>query len=110
MKRLSVAVVLVVLTGMSADARPPDGADPSLAPWFQALRQPGTGISCCSVADCRQTEYRTSGDHYEALIEDRWLVVPPEKVLSRTDNPTGHAVVCWTPTTGIMCFVRGPEI
>ena len=109
MKRLSLAVALLAFAS-AAQARAPDSADPQLAPWFQGLRQPDTGISCCSIADCRQTEYRTSGDHYEALIQDRWVSVPPEKVLSRTDNPTGRAVVCWTPGTGIMCFVRGPEI
>lgn len=114
MKHLRLAVVLLAVipavAPVIARARPPENADPKLAPWFQALRQPDTGISCCSIADCRQTDYRTSGDHYEALIQDRWVSVPPEKVLSRTDNPTGRAVVCWTPATGIMCFVRGPEI
>ena len=25
------------------------------------------------------------------------------------DNPTGRAVVCYTPTLGIVCFIRGPE-
>jgi len=110
MKRVAVAVVLLLLIGIRADARPPENADATLAPWFQGLRQPGTGISCCSIADCRQTDYRTAGDHYEALVQGRWISVPPEKVLDRTDNPTGRAVVCWTPATGIMCFVRGPEI
>ena len=110
MKHWRLTAVLLALAPACAVARPPDGADPDLAPWFRALRQPDTGISCCSVADCRPTDYRTNGDHYEALIQDRWVAVPPQKVLSRTDNPTGRAVVCWTPTTGIMCFVRGPEI
>ena len=48
--------------------------------------------------------------HLEALIDGHWLVVPSEKILQRADNPTGHAVVCWTPTLGIMCFVRAAEI
>jgi hypothetical protein len=110
MQRSSLAVILLLFATIAAHARPPEGADPALAPWFQGLHQPGTGISCCSIADCRTTDYRTEGDHYEAFVQDRWIVVPPEKVLSRTDNPTGRAVVCWTPATGIMCFVRGPEI
>src|SRR5579875_510632 len=105
MKQFSLAVVLLALASSAAGARPPDNADPGLGPWFQGLRQPDTGISCCSVADCRQTEYRASGGHYEALIQDRWVSVPPQKVLSQTENPTGRAVVCWTPSTGIMCFV-----
>lgn len=92
-----------------AAAQPPDTDDPTLAPWFQSLRQPGTGISCCSVADCRLTDYRTTPDGYEAMVEDRWLVVPPEKVLQRVGNPTGKAVVCYTPVSGILCFVRPSE-
>jgi hypothetical protein len=84
-------------------------ADPTLAPWFRSLLQPGTQISCCSLADCRETEYRTNADRYEALVGGNWVSVPPEKILQRTDNPTGHAIVCWTPQRGIMCFVRATE-
>jgi len=78
----------------------------ALAPWFRSLLQPGTSISCCSISDCRATDYRVEGDHYEALIGEKWFVVPPDKILQRTDNPTGRAVVCWTPQRGIVCFVR----
>jgi len=103
---LLVAAFAVIL---AAHARPPDNADPYFAGWFQSLRQPGTGISCCSIADCRQTEYRTGRDGYEALIDGQWLAVPPEKVLDHTENPTGRAVVCYLPGQGILCFVRPSE-
>lgn len=109
MTRIIVAAAGALMAASAAAAPPPD-ADPSLAPWFQSLRQPGTGTSCCSVADCRTTDYRTDGDKYEALIDGRWVVVPSEKILQGADNPTGRAVVCWTPTLGIMCFVRANEI
>src|SRR5689334_12264101 len=72
---------------------PPPNADMTLAPWFQGLRQPGTGISCCSMADCRPTDFRTNGSHYEAMIEGEWRVVPPHVILEQIENPTGHAVV-----------------
>jgi hypothetical protein len=108
--RLAFVCVLAFLTSMSVSrAAPPPDADPAQAPWFNSLRQPGSGISCCSIADCRPVDYRTVGDHYEAFIEGEWRPVPPEKVLTRADNPTGRAVVCWTKISGIMCFVRGPE-
>jgi hypothetical protein len=97
------------LFAAAAHAQPPEGADPNLAPWFGSLRQPGTGTSCCSIADCRATDYRLMSDHYEVLIEDKWLAVPPDKILQRVDNPVGRAVVCWTPQLGIMCFVRATE-
>jgi hypothetical protein len=93
----------------SAAAAPPQNADPALAPWFRSLLQPGTSVSCCALADCRPTDYRISADHYEALVGGAWVAVPPDKILDRTDNPTGRAVVCWTPQRGIMCFVRATE-
>lgn len=93
----------------AAQARPPPDADMSLAPWFQSLRQPGTNMSCCSMADCRQTDFRIQDGHYQAMVDGEWRVVPPEVMLQRMDNPTGRAIVCYTPYHGIMCFIRGPE-
>jgi hypothetical protein len=105
---LRVGAAFWLIAG-SATARPPPNADMSLAPWFQDLRQPGTGMSCCSMADCRQTDFRIAGSHYEAMVDGEWREVPPDTILQRTDNPTGRAVVCYTPSRGIMCFIRGPE-
>ena len=109
MIRSLVAAGAFVSLAAAAFGRPPPNADPALAPWFHSLMQPGTGISCCSEADCRRTDFRINGDHYEAMIQGVWQRVPNSSVLRRSDNPTGSAVVCWTPALGIMCFVRGPE-
>ena len=103
------AFFMVSLISAFARATPPDNADATLAPWFQSLRQPGTGISCCSMADCRATEYRTSGMGYEAFIDDKWLIVPQDRVLDHQPNPTGRAIVCYMPGRGILCFVRPAE-
>ncbi len=53
---------------------------------------------------------------YEVLIDGRWkmsipfwLRVPPNRIIDRTDNPTNHGVVCFTPEAGILCFVRPAE-
>jgi len=108
---LAAAALMITLLGFAETSRaaPPDNADPSLAPWFQSLRQPGTGISCCSVADCRITDYRTDASGYEALIDEKWLSVPPDRILQHISNPTGRAIVCYHPGTGILCFVRPSE-
>ncbi len=105
---LAGLLACAMLAAPSRAAPPPD-ADPAMAPWFNSLRQPGSGISCCSIADCRPVDYRVVDKHYEAYIEGEWRPVPPDKVLTRADNPTGRAIVCWTKLSGIMCFVRGPE-
>jgi len=109
MKHTMPLVAGLSLFAVPAIARPPPNADMTLAPWFQGLRQPGTGMSCCSIADCRQTDFRTKGSHYEAMVEGEWREVPQSTILEQIENPTGHAVVCYTPSRGIMCFIRGPE-
>lgn len=109
MKYVLMSGMALTLLAGSARAHPPENADMSLAPWFQSLRQPNTGMSCCSIADCRRTDFRIKGDHYQALVDGQWKTVPPSSILDRADNPTGQAVVCYTPYMGIMCFVKGPE-
>jgi hypothetical protein len=91
-------------------AAPPEHADPGLAPWFQTLLQPDTGVSCCSIADCRVVDSRVGPAGYEVLLEDEWLPVPKEKILDGKHNPIGRAVVCASQAMGILCFVRGTEI
>src|SRR5947207_14434168 len=90
MMRPLLLAAMMLLAGM-AMADPPPNADPALAPWFRSLVQPGTSISCCSVSDCRATDYRVEGDHYEALIGGAWFAVPPDTILPRTANATGPA-------------------
>src|ERR1700761_6489802 len=108
MRRFAGLVAIACLARPAWAAPPPD-ADPSLAPWFNSLRQPWTNALCCSVADCRPVQSRLNDGHYEALIEGEWRQVPDRLILNRSDNPTGRAVACWTPRVGILCFVRAPE-
>lgn len=106
-----------------AYGEPPANGNPAYADWFHSLTIPSgqyAGTSCCSVADCRTTDYKVDGDHYVVRIpadidnpskdgKEKWLAVPPDKILQRIDNPTGQGVVCYTPSRGIMCFVRTAE-
>src|SRR5436190_7579149 len=114
--RRSLLASILLAMARPALAGPPEGADPAWSRWFESLRQPGTGASCCTAADCRITEFRRDLDGYEALVDDRWKLsrpfwtrVPPQRVLERSDNPTGRAVLCFTPEAGIVCFVRPPD-
>ena len=106
----AVVLALLVLVSVTASrARPPENTNLIYGLWFENLHQPQTGLPCCDISDCHQTESRTVGTHYEAFVEGKWIAVPPETVVDRTDNPTGRAVVCWLPWSGILCFVRAPE-
>ncbi len=107
MRRLITLALLPIAA--AAAAQPPPNPDPALKSWFRSLLQPGTNYPCCSIADCRRADYRTTGNRYEVRIHGKWLPVLPSKILKRTDNPTGHAIVCWDPAQGIMCFIRAPE-
>ncbi len=112
---LGVAVpllVLIVLCLGAAFAAVAFGheADAPHGSWYGALKQNGSGVSCCNMTDCQETEYLIKGDHYEALAPNgEWVVVPNEKVLIRHDNPTGRGVLCWTPYLGVICFVAASE-
>lgn len=81
--------------------------DDPYASFYRSLKQPMNGASCCNDTDCKQTDYRIVGDHYDVWIEEtqKWLTVPDEKILKKIANPTGYAVVCWTQYLGILCFV-----
>jgi hypothetical protein len=106
----ATAVVAVLASTVLAGAGPPHDADPALATWFRSLKAPN-GTACCTVADCRRALQRLTKNGYEVLIAGQWVAVPWERVLRRTDNPTGQAVVCRQPgTTLILCFVRPPEM
>jgi len=112
--RLSGAVLWlasVALLGVAAsDAAPPENADPALHGWFESLKQPGSGVSCCSIADCRPAEYRLVADGYEAYLDAKWVRVPDEKVLHGMSNPMARGIVCRSPISGtILCFVPASE-
>lgn len=99
---------LIFLVIAGALAAPPPDSDGRYANWFQSLRQPGTGSSCCSISDCRMTEYRAAPDGYEVLLAGRWILVPQDKIVRGVSNPTGRAVVC-ALNTQILCFVTPEE-
>jgi len=110
-----------MLAALPVLAAPPAQYDPTLSPWFKSLSRPwrpGSGalVLCCDVADCRVTDYREVGDHYEVLIDERfpgvrgasWQSVSPHAVIERKENPTGGAVACWHEGE-VLCFVRAQE-
>jgi len=106
MAAIAIAQVASITAAVSA---PPQNHDGALAAWYRSLKAPN-GSGCCDFADCRSTESRISATGYEAMIDNKWVAVPRERVLTQTSSPTGRAVVCYQPGTQIIyCFVRPPE-
>jgi hypothetical protein len=109
------AMLLFLCSG--AAAHPPWA---EFADWFRTLKEPGTdammdgSISCCTPSrDCHMTDYETDAEgRYWIIAEGERIQVPSEKMLQRTDNPTGRAVACLRYLDGhpiVRCFVRPPE-
>jgi hypothetical protein len=46
-------------------------------------RNDGRG-PCCSLMDCRPTQSRMVGDHYEVKVDGEWIQVPNDKIKSPT--------------------------
>lgn len=99
--------LMVLSLARAGHTAPPPKSNPAFGEWFGSLIDPDTTVPCCSIADCRMVEHRIVQDHFEAEVEGRWVGIPEGKVLRRTDNPTGQAVLCWSKALGVLCFVPG---
>jgi len=109
---LAVAIVTLAVLALSgsADAASAERGDSALSGWIESLKQPGTGVSCCSVADCGPVDYRLASDGYEALLGAHWVRVPDSRILRGVSNPMARGVLCRSPISGtILCFVPAHE-
>jgi len=115
--RAALALGPAVLVAIIAQARPPAGADLDSpeSKWYQSLKQPQSGASCCDISDCRKAPVRDAGDHWEFLAvraeyggngDDQWHAIPEDKWLRGKTNPTGETVICWDPRFGVLCAVK----
>jgi hypothetical protein len=112
--RIACAVLLVMLASPSSKARDVDGRyaaqNPELHQWFEGLRS-GKG-PCCSDADgsaVSDVDWETKDGHYRVRIDDEWVDVPDEAVITEP-NRIGRTMV-W-PIRGylglsIRCFMPG---
>lgn len=78
--------------------------------WFKSLMQPDNHISCCDVSDCERTQAEYTDGAWWAIVEKKWRLMPPEKILTHPTSLDGEAYVCHghgTPTYDavIYCFV-----
>ena len=85
--------------------------------WYQQLKQPGTGFSCCNgtingvEGDCGPTRaYLNDDGQWYAQIDGRWVLVPPRVVLQQL-APDGRSHICASKSGLIYCFLGGsPKI
>ena len=99
---VAAGVFILVLWTLLHPARgaPPEGVDPTSeeAQYFQSLKQPDTGVGCCSQADCHywNGEWKLEGYHYWVLVDSGWQQVPDNKIIEPNTSPRGFAVLCFT--------------
>jgi hypothetical protein len=75
-------------------------------------RNDGQG-SCCNLMDCRPTQSRMVGDHYEVKVDGEWMLVPNDKI-NNVVAPDGGAHVCAPRQIGhnkgvLFCVILPPE-
>jgi hypothetical protein len=99
------AVSLLCASAGAAEGDHGEGHQKWHAEFYSKLLRPDTKTSCCNLADCRPTEIRSSGDHYEVKKDGRWVRVPPEKIV-KTAPPDGGAHICAPPSASP---VWGPD-
>jgi hypothetical protein len=89
--------VLCLFQIANAEATPPASMtpNPALHVWFDSLKQSGTQKPCCSISDCRFTDYKERDGHFEVIVDGWPYLVPDQAILRMTGNPTAHAVVCY---------------
>lgn len=88
-----------------------ENVDPAVREWFRGVRAP-SGVPCCDIADGHRTQFKVENDKLVALIEDKWVMVPPESIVKGSRNPTGDAVIWWVRQGEgyyVRCFVL-PEL
>ena len=61
--------------------------------FYAKLRRNDGQGTCCSLMDCRPTQSRMIGDHYEVKVDHEWVPVPNDKI-NNVVAPDGGAHVC----------------
>jgi len=79
--------------------------------FYSQLRRNDGGL-CCNLMDCRPTQSRIVGDHYEVKVDGVWTPVPYDKI-NNVVAPDGGAHVCAPrqvgPNKGIIFCVILPS-
>jgi hypothetical protein len=81
--------------------------------FYAKLRRNDGQGPCCSLGDCRPTQSRMVGDHYEVKVDGQWVPVPTNTI-SNVVAPDGGAHVCAPEQIGhhkglLFCVILPPD-
>ena len=109
------AVVLsmfITATGAAQEGYHGVGHDDWHRGFYSNLKRNDGGGSCCNLMDCRPTQSRMVGDHYEVKVDGEWVPVPKDKI-NNVVAPDGGAHVCAPrqvgPNKGVLFCVILPS-
>jgi len=113
--RVAIVCGLSVFLGVRAVAQEGyygAGHDKLHQGFYSQLRR-NDGGSCCNLMDCRPTQSRIVGDHYEVKVDGVWTPVPYDKI-NNVVAPDGGAHVCAPRQVGpnkgvIFCVILPSE-
>ena len=109
-------MVLGLVLLLAAQAFGQDHHHPFHSDFYRHWKNPVNGASCCNarievngheVGDCEPTKAEIRKGAWWVWIRQtgQWQEVPDVRVLRERNPNTFDAHLCWTPATGIMCFV-----
>ena len=81
--------------------------------FYSKLKRNDGQASCCNLMDCRPTQSRMVGDHYEVKVDGAWTPVPSDTITNMV-APDGGAHVCAPRQVGenkgvIFCVILPSE-
>jgi len=81
--------------------------------FYAKLRRNDGQGPCCNQTDCRPTQSRMIGDHYEIKLDGEWVQVPTDKIINAV-APDGGAHVCAPEQINhhkgvLFCVIPPPE-
>ena len=81
--------------------------------FYEGLQTPDTKVSCCNLNDCRPTQGREKGGHYEVEIDGRWIKVLVNKIVKKSAPDGGFHVCAPANFSGqpehVYCVIVSPE-
>ena len=108
----SAVVVFLCTNAVAQEGHYGLGHDKWHESFYSTLKR-NDGGSCCNLMDCRPTQSRMIGDHYEVKVDGAWMPVPRNKI-NNVIAPDGGAHVCAPKQEGVnkgvlFCVVLPPD-
>ena len=109
----SAVAALICVSAAAQEGHYGVGHDKWHRDFYSTLKRNDGKGPCCSLIDCRPTQSRMVGDHYEVKVDGGWTPVPSDKI-NNMIAPDGGGHVCAPPQVGsnkgvLFCVVLPPD-